>query len=168
MWGEGCALWCGNRIVWAIGQGHPQLSNGLWGAPTVTLTMQSPPISNREWTLPNLTRKIWCRYLFGDCILESKKLSVLPVQWKVYNSFRNLFCSKGRKTAHKGRLDKTILISGAESDKYRQVESNHSWLGQARYFPILFSNFPRRDIRQQAPAPSKAACREMEQPQLPQ
>lgn len=109
MWSEDCALPCGSRIVWEMGHGHPQLSNGLWGAPTVTLTMPSPPVFKQGKTLPVLARKIWGRYLFGDCLLESKKLSVLPVQWKVYNSFTNLFCSKEGKQPIKSDLLKQSL-----------------------------------------------------------
>lgn len=44
MWGEGCALAYGTKIVWAMGQGHPQLGNGLWETPTATLIMPNPPV----------------------------------------------------------------------------------------------------------------------------
>lgn len=92
-----------------MGQGHPQLGNSCGGHLQWLLPCQALPSSNRECTLAALTRKIWCSYRFGDCIPQNKKLSVLPVQWKVCNSLTNFFCSKEGKQHIKANLLKQSL-----------------------------------------------------------
>lgn len=159
---------CGRRTVWAMGQGDPQLSNRLHGGPSATLTHAEPSshrTGNKHFQLS--PGKSGAMVSLVTTPLKVKNCQSCQSSERFTTHLQ--ICSAVRKenTAHKGWLAKTVIISGAAYYKGRQVVSKHSWLRQASHFPLFSSNFPRKDIYQQAPAPCEASCREGEQPRLP-